>query len=292
MGTLYLVSTPIGNLEDLSPRAARILGDVGLILAEDTRRTRGLLSHLGLSTPLESLHAHNEESRIPEVLERLAGGQALALVSDAGTPLVSDPGERLLARVIEAGHDVIPLPGPSAVLAALAASGLPAVPFTFVGFPPRKGKERRAWLDMVADLPGTVVSFESPNRTATLLSDLAERCGPDRRAVVTRELTKVHEEFRRGTLEELSSYYLGDSPRGEVTVVMAPGEEVAESHHVDRAACEALATALLAEGASPSRTAKECAARLGIPKNLAYEIVIALRSEGDDTVSPGEDRNA
>lgn len=289
MGTLYLVSTPIGNLEDLSPRAARVLGEVGLILAEDTRRTRGLLSHLGLSTPLASLHAHNEQSRAPEVLERLESGQSLAVVSDAGTPLVSDPGERLLSRVIEAGHDVVPLPGPSAVLAALAASGLPAVPFTFLGFPPRKGKERREWLDVAADAPGTLVAFESPHRTGALLSDLADRCGARRNAVVGRELTKVYEEFRRGTLEDLASYYLDDPPRGEVTVVVAPGARTAGGREVDRVACRVLATALIAQGASPSRAAKECAARLDIPKNLAYEIVLALRSEGEGAVASGED---
>jgi 16S rRNA (cytidine1402-2'-O)-methyltransferase len=275
MGTLYLISTPIGNLEDLTPRARRILGEVDAVLAEDTRHSGLLLQRLGLKVPFVSLHQHNEESRIGEVLERLGREESLALVSDAGTPLVSDPGERLVARVVEAGHTVTPIPGPSAVLAALVGSGLPTLPFAFLGFAPRKGRARDELLERVAGSAETVVLFESPERTAPLLAELTGRCGGDRLACVARELTKVHEEFRRGTLEELAGYYLESPPRGEVTVVVgAASGEVSAT--VDEEAARALGRALLADGASPSRAAREVARRLGISRNQAYALIQEL----------------
>jgi 16S rRNA (cytidine1402-2'-O)-methyltransferase len=215
MGTLYLVSTPIGNLEDVTARAGRILGEVEAVLAEDTRRTSILLRHLGIARPLLSLHGHNERARTAEVLDRLGASQDLALVSDAGTPLLSDPGERVVRRVVEAGHAVVPVPGPSAILAALVGSGLPALPFAFLGFAPRKGSERTRLLERVADSAETVILFESPERTGALLEDLAAVCGPERPVAVARELTKVHEEFRRGTLGDLVPYYREQAPRGE-----------------------------------------------------------------------------
>lgn len=277
-GTLYLVSTPIGNLEDVTGRAARVLGEVDAVLAEDTRRTRKLLSHLGLSTPLVSLHAHNEEARAPRILERLDRGERLALVSDAGTPLISDPGERLLRHVLEAGHDVVPLPGASAVLTALVASGFPTIPFSFLGFVPRKGRERREVLDRVAASRETVVLFESPERTSALLADLARRCGGARDAVVAREMTKLHEEFRRGTLEDLARYYQAEAPpKGEVTVVVAPGPGDSDAGASETAA-RSLAETLLEEGASPSRAAREVASRLRIPRNQAYQLVHELQA--------------
>ncbi len=275
-GTLYIVSTPIGNLEDLTFRAARILEEVDGILAEDTRRTAILLRHLELNTPVRSLHEHNEEARIGECLERLTGGQDLALVSDAGTPLVSDPGERLVARALEAGRAVVPVPGPSAVTTALVVAGFPVSPFTFLGFPPRKGRERDELVERVATAGETVVLFESPERTARLLEELAQRTGPERMAAVARELTKLHEEVRRGTLGDLAAYYEEHPPRGEVTVVVEPAAVEAVSREVDAAAVEALATALLAEGRSPSRTAREVARRLGVPRNRAYTLVQEL----------------
>ncbi|NIP58545.1 MAG: 16S rRNA (cytidine(1402)-2'-O)-methyltransferase [Gemmatimonadetes bacterium] len=276
MGTLHLVSTPIGNLGDVTRRAAGVLGSVDTVLAEDTRRTRILLEHLGLKTRLRSLHAHNEAQRVEEVLEALERGDELALVSDAGTPGVSDPGARLARAAAEAGHRVVPVPGPSAVLAALAASGLPADRFTFLGFPPRKGGERDALLERVASAAETVVLFESPERLVALLGDLEALCGPDRRVAVARELTKVHEEFVRGTIEEARRYYGENPPRGEVTVVVEAAPEAGEPDAVDEEAARALARALLDEGHRPSRAAREVSRRLGVPRNLAYEIVHSL----------------
>ncbi|HEX9885306.1 MAG TPA: 16S rRNA (cytidine(1402)-2'-O)-methyltransferase [Longimicrobiales bacterium] len=273
MATLYIVSTPIGNLEDVTRRAGRILGEVDAVLAEDTRRTGVLLRHLGVSRPLWSLHAHNEAERTSQVLERLAGGEDLALVSDAGTPLVSDPGERLVAAVLAAGFDVVPVPGPSAVVTALVASGLPAVPFSFLGFVPRKGEARAATLDRVGQSEETVVLFESPERLKALLEDLSGACGPERRVAVARELTKLHEEFFRGTLAEAIRYYQDGAVRGEVTVVVAACSGEGTGGEVDAEAGRALARALLADGVRPSHAAREVARRLGIPRNTAYVLV-------------------
>ncbi len=276
MGTLYMVSTPVGNLEDLSPRASRVLGEVDTILAEDTRRTRKLLHHFELTTPLLSLYAHNEEARTEEVLSRLREGKALALVSDAGTPLVSDPGERLVRKAIDGGHAVVPIPGPSAVLHALVGSGLPTTPFSFLGFVPRKGSDRKTFLDRVRSSRETVVLFEAPGRTPALLRDLAARCGAERRAAVARELTKLHEEFQRGTLSELARYYGDEPPRGEVTVVVAPAAVGLSDAAGLRAEGEALARSLLERGLSPSRAAREVASVLEIPRNVAYDWLLEL----------------
>lgn len=286
MSTLYLVSTPIGNLGDLSRRAADLLGSVDRILAEDTRRTRVLLDHLGVRTPLVSLHAHNEAARVERVLEWLEGGETLALVSDAGTPLLSDPGDRLVPAVTAAGHTVVPVPGPSAILAALVASGLPTVPFAFLGFVPRKGRERRALLERVADSPETVVLFESPERLGALLAELAEVSGEGRRVAVARELTKLHEEITRGTLAEVAAYYEREGVRGEVCVVLAPAEAPERSARTDEAAAGALARALLAEGGSPSRVSREVSRRLGIPRSEAYRIVHSLPDPGGGGSAP------
>jgi 16S rRNA (cytidine1402-2'-O)-methyltransferase len=278
VGTLYLVSTPIGNLEDLTERARRILGEVDAVLAEDTRRTRRLLDHIGVTTRLVSLHTHNERQRLPRVLERLRGGASLALVSDAGTPLVSDPGARLVDEALEDGHTVVPVPGPSAVLSALVVSGFPTAPFTFFGFLPRKGRERGELLDRIIASRDTVVLFESPERVGDLLGELADRGTPGRRAVVAREITKLHEEFRRGTLPELARYYRsGEPPRGEVTVVLAPSESGPDLGAEDTAG-RALARSLLDGGASPSRVAREVASRLGMSRNRAYDLVQGLSS--------------
>ena len=275
MATLYLVSTPIGNLADVSPRAEQTLRSVHRILAEDTRRSRVLADHVGAKAPLVSLHAHNERARIESVLAWLGAGEDLALVSDAGTPLVSDPGATLVEAVHEAGHTVVPIPGPSAVLAALVASGLAMGRFLFLGFPERKGKARQALLERVASSTETVVLFESPQRTVRLLEDLAKECGPERAVAVARELTKVHEELRRGTLAEVASHYRAHPPRGEVTVVVAPGASgLSEADREARLdAARALALELAAEGMKLSAAAKEIAARLDLSRNDAYRIV-------------------
>jgi 16S rRNA (cytidine1402-2'-O)-methyltransferase len=280
MGTLYLVSTPIGNLEDLTARAARILEESDRVLAEDTRRTRRLLDHLGIRKTLVSLHEHNEAGRVASVLERLEAGERIALVSDAGTPLVSDPGYRLVQAVIEAGHQVTPVPGASAVLAALVVSGLPMDRFAFLGFPPRGGSEREALLDRVAESDETTVLFESPERVARLLADLVGAAGGDRRVCVARELTKMHEEAFRGTLAAAARYYEDDPPRGEVVVVVDAGER-ALSPDADRSAAVALARAQLDAGGRPSQVAKDVARRLGIPRNRAYQIIQEIRG-GDE----------
>jgi 16S rRNA (cytidine1402-2'-O)-methyltransferase len=286
VGTLYVISTPIGNLEDLTRRAARVLAEVDGVLAEDTRRASILLGHLGVRVAVTSLHDHNEAARTAEVVSRLDAGETLALISDAGTPLVSDPGERLIPRVLEAGHEVVPLPGPSAVLAALVGSGLPTLPFVCFGFAPRKGPGRTALLERLTDAGETAVLFESPERTAALLAELALACGSERRACVARELTKIHEEFRRGTLGELARYYGENPPRGEVTLVVAPSEDEGSPASVDEAAVRALAGALLEEGTSPSRAAREVARRLGLPRNRVYALVQELAGGQDPASRP------
>lgn len=225
-GTLFVVSTPIGNLEDVTLRALRVLRESAVIAAEDTRRTRGLLSHFELSTPLVSLHEHNEHARIPELLARLRSGEDVALVTDAGTPLVSDPGLGLVTAAKKAGLQVCAIPGPSAVLAALVASGLSAESFTFLGFAPARGRERDRWLAQLASEPRTTVFFEAPHRVAGTLRELAHRA-PGRHMVVARELTKVHEEIVAGPIEEIVER-LGE-PRGEYTIVMAAPPEVDDS---------------------------------------------------------------
>ena len=284
MATLYIVSTPIGNLEDVTARAARVLGEVASVLSEDTRRTGILLKHLGLSTPLVSLHEHNEAARIDSVLDRLSAGGDLALVSDAGTPLVSDPGARLVASVVEAGHDVVPVPGPSAVLAALVGSGLAAGGFTFLGFAPRKGRDRTVFLERLADADHPTVCFESPERLEVLLSDLAKSCGEDRRVAVGREITKLYETFFRGTLAGAISYYGESPPRGEVTVVLEGGDPPGDLGAADTEAARILARALMDQGHKSSQAAREVARRLGLPRNLAYDIVQSL---SDPRAEPG-----
>ena len=283
MSTLYIVATPIGNLSDASPRSIEILGAVDGILAEDTRRTRKLLARFDLPTSLTSLHEHNEASRIPRVVARLDAGKDLALVSDAGTPLVSDPGERLVRAVLDAGHTVVPVPGPSAILSALMGAGFPTVPFVFHGFVPRKGKARRAMLEQIAAAQETSVFFESPQRVAVLLQDLEALVSEDRQVVVAREMTKIHEEFLRGTMVEAARYYAENEVRGEVTVVVSPGSPAERRERVDEVAASALARALLDDGLTPSRAAREVSSRLGIAKNAAYEIVHSLEDDSEES---------
>lgn len=272
MSTLYLVSTPIGNLGDLSPRAEDVLRGADRVLAEDTRRTRILTERAKSRARLVSLHEHNEAERTSQILGWLEAGETLALVSDAGTPLVSDPGRRVVDAVWRAGHDVVPVPGPSAILAALVASGLPADRFVFLGFPERKRAHRRRLLERVASSDETVVLFESPQRLVRLLEELTDVCGGARRVAVGRELTKVHEELVRGTLEEAAAYYRERPPKGEVTLVVAPRESGAEDDGSGERDARRLARELTAQGLSPSRVAKELARRLDLPRNTSYRI--------------------
>ncbi len=267
-GTLYIVSTPIGNLGDLSARALETLRTADVILAEDTRHTRQLLSHFDIHTPLESYHEHNEAATTPSLVGRLQLGAKLALVSDAGTPLLSDPGARLVAAVVAAGIPVVPIPGASALLAALVGAALPADRFTFFGFAPRKGPERRALLDDVAALRHTAVLYESPSRVAELLQELADAGAADREAVVARELTKQFEEYRRGTVAELAAAMQEAPPRGEVVLLVRGGDKPP----LDEAVLRDKAAALRAGGLSAKDVVRVLMKDDGAPRNLAYRL--------------------
>lgn len=288
VATLYIVSTPIGNLGDLSERAADVLRRADRILAEDTRRTRVLADHVGAVCPLVSLHAHNEAERTSRVVEWLEAGEVLALVSDAGTPLVSDPGGRLVPAVLEAGHSVVPIPGASAVMAALVGSGFDATRFTMLGFPARKGQDRERDLGVVVESGHPVVLFESPQRLVKLLDELAGRCPRPRRVSVARELTKLHEEFRRGTLEEVAAYYREHPPKGEVTLVVE-GDEHEESSEDRAARAVELARVMLGEGRRASDVAKEVAKRLDLARNEAYRIVHDVERSPNADGPPSDD---
>jgi 16S rRNA (cytidine1402-2'-O)-methyltransferase len=270
-GTLYVVATPIGNLEDVTLRALRVLREADLVLAEDTRRTRILLDRHGIAARPLSLHAHNEAARGAAALAALAGGRDVALVSDAGTPLVSDPGERLVAAAIAAGHPVVPVPGPSAVLAALAGAGLPPVPFAFLGFPPRRASERSERFSAWRGRPETLVLFESPHRLAATLRALAEQLGGERPACVARELTKLHEEWARGTLAELATRF-EDGARGEVTIVLggAPTGEAPAAVPGPPADLDARIAALAAEGRGAREIAAALARETDLPRRELY----------------------
>jgi 16S rRNA (cytidine1402-2'-O)-methyltransferase len=219
-GTLYVVATPIGNLEDITLRALRILREVSLIAAEDTRRTNRLLQHYSISTPTTSLHEHNERRQTPGLVGRLTRGESIALVSDAGTPLISDPGHSLVAAARDAGVRVESIPGPSAVTAILAATGLAGAEFTFLGFPPARSKDRKDWFAIVRSEPRAVVFFEAPHRIQTTLSDLGRSIGQNRILAVGREMTKAHEELVIKPISELPSHFL--EPRGEFVLLLPP----------------------------------------------------------------------
>jgi 16S rRNA (cytidine1402-2'-O)-methyltransferase len=267
-GTLFLVSTPIGNLGDISHRAVEVLSSAALILAEDTRHSRRLLDHYGISTPVSSYHEHNEAKEASRLVERLGRGDSIALISDAGTPLISDPGSRLVDAALEAGVAVVPIPGASSVMAALVGSGLPLDRFTFFGFIPRKGRERTAAIaDIVASRVTSVV-FEAANRVAATLSALASAGAADRPAVIARELTKQFEEFRRGTIAELEQTCEKLAPRGEVVLVIAG----VEPRSVSEAELVAEAKKAREGGLSPRDVVDHLIRELGAPRNLAYRI--------------------
>ena len=284
MPSLYIVSTPIGNLGDLSHRAVEVLGRVDVILAEDTRRTGMLLRHFGIEGRLISAHEHNESARARLVAELLGEGKDVALVSDAGTPLLSDPGARLVRSAVQAGYEVIPIPGASALLAALVASGLPADRFTFYGFLPRKGGAREALLGEIAASPYTSIMYEAPQRVARLVEDLRAAVGGERQVVLARELTKRHEEIYRASLEEAMHRMKEREPRGEFVVLLEPraGEEPDRDAEAQQA--RTLAEALLAQGVAPSAVARELRQRLDISRNDAYQLVQDLDagSHGSD----------
>jgi 16S rRNA (cytidine1402-2'-O)-methyltransferase len=274
-GTLYVVATPLGNLGDLSPRAAETLKRVSVVAAEDTRHSKPLLNHAGATAELVSFHGHSTDRALERILRILGEGRDVALITDAGTPAISDPGAILVAAARERGAPVVTIPGPSAVAASLSVSGIRADRYLFLGFIPRKGSDRRRFLSTAASSEWTVVLFESPNRVAQLLADLAEVCGADRTAAVGRELTKVFEETRTGTLAELAEYFEEAPARGEVTVVVsgtgkAPPEPEAPPDPGERA------RVLLAEGHTRKDVAERLAEETGISRNTAYRLVNEL----------------
>jgi 16S rRNA (cytidine1402-2'-O)-methyltransferase len=268
---LYVVATPIGNLEDLSSRALRVLSECERVFAEDTRHTGGLFSRFGIATPLESLHAHNEESKAARIVALLDAGASLALVSDAGTPAISDPGHVVVRAVLRAGHRVIPVPGPSALTAFASAAGLPTDELLFVGFVPRGTGPRRAAIESWLDSGHTVVMYESPNRVRELLSDLAE-IGPTADVVVARELTKQFETWYRGCAAEVAAQVTEDDARGEF-VVGVRGEPVAKAPRE----IEPWVQALAAEGLKTKQIARVIGQALGLPADEVYREALKVR---------------
>jgi 16S rRNA (cytidine1402-2'-O)-methyltransferase len=282
-GRLDIVATPIGNLGDLSPRAREALAAADVIAAEDTRRTGQLLSAIGVQRPLLSLHAHNERERAAGLLERLSRGEVVALVSDAGTPLLSDPGYDLVRRAVAAGHLVRAIPGPTAIAAALSVAGLATDRFCFEGFLPSRSGERSERLAALAREPRTIVLFETPHRIAAALQDAARVLGAGRAAAVARELTKVYETIYRGTLGELAARAAAepDFTRGEITLLIAgavPDASGAAAAGVDEAALEKLLRAAL-EHLPASKAAALATAATGVPRKLAYDIAVRLAAQ-------------
>jgi 16S rRNA (cytidine1402-2'-O)-methyltransferase len=272
-GTLYLVATPIGNLGDISTRALETLRQVSFVACEDTRHSRVLLDHFGISADTVSLPAFAEGQRAGRILDRLEAGEDCALVTDAGSPAISDPGEKLVAEALERGVKVVPVPGPAALIAALSASGLPTGRFHFLGFLPRKGPERQSMLEEVAPLSATLALYESPRRLAETLVDLKDALG-ERRAVVARELTKVHEEFVRGPLSALAERYATEEPRGEVVVLVEgrTGEHRWSEEELRRALEEGLGRGEKLKGLST-----ELAKRAGWPGQDVYRLGLGLK---------------
>jgi len=275
LGTLYLVATPIGNLADITHRALQVLKDVDLIACEDTRHTRKLLQHYGITTKTISYHEHNEQQRANQLIDSLKQGSDIAVVSDAGTPSISDPGFRLVRAAIENEIRVVPVPGPSALISALIAAGLPTDEFFFAGFLPPRSNARRARLGELKSVPGTLIFYEAPHRLAAMLQDAHEILG-EREAVVARELTKVHEEIRRGLLNELSRHYQNEEPRGEIVVLI-------DRNVIGEAKNQSTSVAVLVDqfeqaGLDHRAALKKAARELGLSRAEAYRKLIAERN--------------
>jgi len=287
-GTLYVVATPIGNLEDLSPRAARVLREADVVAAEDTRAVQVLLERadvggeVNTARRVTSVFEGNEAARAEAIVAELAAGKDVALVSEAGTPGVSDPGERVVRAVIEAGMPVVPVPGPVAAIAALVASGLPAAEFRFVGFPPREAGARAELFGRLRGDPATLLCYEAPDRVGATLSTMVDAFGGGRRACVSREVTKRFEEHVRGTLAELAARFADAGPRGECTIVVAGAAAGEVGSVVD---VEAEVRALLAGGLGPKDVAQRLVAKTGKPRRELYQLALALArgaARGDD----------
>lgn len=271
---LYVVATPIGNLGDITLRALETLKGADVIACEDTRVTGNMARRLDIQTPLTPYHEHNAEAARPKLIDRMKNGGAVALVSDAGTPLVSDPGYKLVRAVVEEGLKVVPLPGASAALAALVVAGLPSDRFMFCGFPPQKTKARRDWLAEVAGIGATLVIYEGPSRLAASLLDMAEVLGAGREATVCRELTKLYEETRRGTLSDLAARYAAEAPpKGEVVVVIGPPAPAEQATGED---VDAMLRAALDRGESVRDAAAAVAAATGLKKREVYARALEL----------------
>lgn len=276
-GVLYVVATPIGNLEDISARAVRVLGEVELVLAEDTRRVRALLSALGLAAPVESFHGDTHPDKRARLVARLAAGAHMALASDGGTPVLADPGATLIAEAAAAGVTVSPVPGPSAVTAALSVCGFGADRFEFIGYPPRRSDERREVLRAAVLSPVTTVLFEAPHRLRACLEDLRAVAGEDQPLVVCRELTKLHEEVLRGTVAEAIARFADDEPRGEVTLVLPAGPGETEPPGPRDEAIRSAATRLLDLGVGTRDAAAILSELTGRARNEMYALMLELR---------------
>jgi len=275
-GTLYIVGTPIGNLEDISQRALRVLKSVAVIACEDTRETRKLLHHFQIDTPTTSYHEHNKRTAGPALIRRLLDGEDVALVSDAGMPAISDPGEELVRSAVEAGIPVVPVPGPTAFVTALVASGLPTGRFAFEGFLPHKGRERRRALERLKDEERTLILYEAPHRLLETLRDLLGALG-DRQIAAGRELTKLHEEYVRGTISQLIDHFTRHAPRGEFVLVLqgaTDGPAAVQAGAPDPALLAREAEALAAQGMDRKAAMKEVARRYGVSRKAVYQALL------------------
>jgi 16S rRNA (cytidine1402-2'-O)-methyltransferase len=284
-GTLFIVATPIGNLEDLTPRALRVLGEVDLIACEDTRHTRGLLNRFGIKARTISYHEHNERERAEELCKLLEAGSNIAIVSDAGTPLISDPGFRIVRAAIERRIQVVPIPGPAAFVAALVASGLPTDRFFFGGFLPARATARRAMLEELRAIPATLIFYEAPHRIAATLKDALNTLG-DRTAAVARELTKLHEEIARGSLSELAQRFEVSPARGEMVLIINGATETgtrADAKSEDAPArLTARVSELESEGVDSKVALKKAARELGLKRAEAYRLMVAQKKRSPE----------
>jgi 16S rRNA (cytidine1402-2'-O)-methyltransferase len=274
-GTLYIVGTPIGNLEDMTFRGVRILQSVDMIAAEDTRHTGKLLQHFQIKTPQISYHEHNRNSRIPEILEYLKYGKAIALVSDAGMPGISDPGYELIKACVDAEIDVVPIPTATAAITALSASGLATNRFIFDGFLPAKSQQRREYLEFLVTENRTLVFYESPHRLRETLKDLGDILGSDRQIVIARELTKLYEEFWRGKIGEAIAHYQKQDPQGEYTLLVAGIE--ASKPQITEAELKAELLAIMKQGASRSEASRQLAKEISVSRNKLYQLALSIQ---------------
>ncbi|MBD2567174.1 16S rRNA (cytidine(1402)-2'-O)-methyltransferase [Anabaena lutea] len=281
--TLYIVGTPIGNLEDITFRAVRILQTVDMIAAEDTRHTGKLLQHFQVKTPQMSYHEHNQNSRIPELLEHLTNGKAIALVSDAGMPGISDPGYELVKACIEAGITVVPIPGASAAITALSAAGLPTDKFIFEGFLAAKSQQRRQQLEYLQAEPRTLIFYESPHRLRDSLEDLGTVLGSDRSIVIARELTKLYEEFWRGTIGEAIAHYQQKEPQGEYTLLVAGTP--ASKPQLTEAELKAELLQIMKQGVSRSQASRQLAKDTAVSRRQLYQLALAIEFDSESVVT-------